>query len=92
MIYNETDNKVFTQSETFLDLENKYDIKSSNILFDRNLNIISSNEITEINDKIANKFIFEKGLIFDTIREIISSEKILIKDQNLNNILLKIQN
>ena len=84
MIYNESDNKVFTQSETFLDLENKYDIKSSNILFDRNLNIISSSEITEINDKVANKFIFEKGLIFDTIREIISSEKIFIKDQNLN--------
>ena len=84
MIYNETDNKVFTQSETFLDLENKYDIKSSNILFDRNLNIISSNEITEINDKISNKFIFEKGLVFDTFREIISSEKIFIKDQNLN--------
>ena len=59
MIYNESNNKVFTQNETFLDLENKYDIKSSNILFDRNLNIISSNEITEINDKISNKFIFE---------------------------------
>ena len=27
MIYNESDNKVFTQNETFLDLENKYDIK-----------------------------------------------------------------
>ena len=81
MIYNESDNKDFTQSETFLDLENKYDIKSSNISFDRNLNIISSNEITEINDKISIKFIFEKGLIFDTIREIISSEKIFIKDQ-----------
>ena len=27
MIYNEIDNKVFTQSETFLGLENKYDIK-----------------------------------------------------------------
>ncbi len=85
MIYNESNNKVFTQNETFLDLENKYDIKSSNISFDRNLNIISSNEITEINDKIDNKFIFERGLIFDTIGEIISSEKIFIKDQNLNN-------
>ncbi len=84
MIYNESDNKVFTQNETFLDLENKYDIKSSNVLFDRNLNVISSNEITEINDKIANKFIFKKGLIFDTVREIISSEKLLIEDQNLN--------
>ena len=42
MIYNEFDNKVFSQSETFLELENKYDIKSSNISFDRNLNIISS--------------------------------------------------
>ena len=84
MIYNELDNKVFSQSETFLELENKYEIKSSNILFDRNLNIISSSEITEINDNTANKFVFEKGLIFNTIKEIISSEKILIKDQNLN--------
>ena len=74
----------FSQSETFLELENKYEIKSSNILFDRNLNIISSSEITEINDNTANKFVFEKGLIFNTIKEIISSEKILIKDQNLN--------
>ena len=54
-------------------------LNSSNILFDRNLNIISSNEITEINDKIENKFIFEKGLIFDTIKEIISSKKLFIK-------------
>ena len=77
MIYNESDNKVFSQSETFLDLENKYDIESSNISFDRNLNIISSNEITEINDKIANKFIFEKGFIFDTFNKIISSKKYL---------------
>ncbi len=84
MIYNEFDNKVFSQSETFLDLENKYDIKSSNISFDRNLNIISSDQITEINDQKSNKFLFNKGLIFDTIKEIISSEKILIKDQNQN--------
>ena len=84
MIYNEFDNKVFSQSETFLDLENKYDIKSSNISFDRNLNIISSNQITEINDQKSNKFLFNKGLIFDTIKDIISSEQILIKDQNQN--------
>ena len=81
MIYNEFHNKVFSQSETFLDLENKYDIKSSNISFDRNLNIISSNQITEINDQKSNKFLFNKGLIFDTIKDIISSEQILIKDQ-----------
>ena len=74
----------FSQSKTYLELENKYEIKSSNISFDRNLNIISSSEITEINDNTANKFVFEKGLIFDIIKEIISSEKILIKDKNLN--------
>ena len=42
--------------------------------------------ISLINEFYAegNKFVFENGLIFDTIKEIISSEKILIKDQNLN--------
>ena len=55
MIYNESDNKVFTQSG-ILDLENKYDIKSSNISFDRNLNIISSNEFTEITIKNLKNF------------------------------------
>ena len=46
MIYSELRNNVFSQSKTFLEFESKYDIKSSNILFDRNLNTISSKEVT----------------------------------------------
>ena len=37
-----------------------------NVFYDRNLNKISSNEFTEVNDKNENKFIFNKGFVFDT--------------------------
>ena len=84
MVYYELENKVFSQSKTFLKLENNYEIKSSNILFDRKLKKISSQDYTEVEDKIKNKFIFSQGLVFDTFDHIVSSKKILIKDQNLN--------
>tara|TARA_A100001011_G_scaffold400609_1_gene516782 strand:+ start:582 stop:2972 length:2391 start_codon:yes stop_codon:yes gene_type:complete len=84
MIYDELENKVFSQSKTYLEVENNYEIKSSNVLFDRKLKKISSKDYTEVEDKIKNKFIFNQGLIFDTFDQIVSSKKILIKDQNLN--------
>ncbi len=84
MIYNELENKVFSQSKTYLEVENNYEINSSNVLFDRKLNKINSKDYTVVEDKILNKFIFSEGLVFDTLEEIISSKKILITDRNLN--------
>ncbi|MBD1158050.1 hypothetical protein IDG98_02450 [Pelagibacterales bacterium SAG-MED17] len=89
MIYNELTNKVFSQSKTFLEIEKKYNIKSSNISFDRNLNIISSEDVTEIDDKDNNKLLFNEGLIFNTLNDVVSSKKILIKDQNDNKYFLE---
>ncbi len=84
MVYNELENKVFSHNKTYIELEDKYVIKSSNVLFDRKLKKISSKDFTEAEDKIENKFIFTQGLIFDTFEQIVSSKKVLIKDQNLN--------
>ena len=85
LIYNEIDNIVFSQGETFIDVENEYEIFSSDVLYDRNILKISSKESTEINDSLENKFIFENGLLFNIDEEIISSKKAFVTDNNLNN-------
>ncbi len=85
LIYNEIDNTVFSKSETLIISENTYEINSSDVLLDRNLNKISSNKFTIVNDDKKNRFIFSRGLVFNTINEIISSKKVLVTDKNENN-------
>ena len=84
MIYNEIENTILSKSETFVNLENKYDVVSSDILFNRKMNKIYSNNFTEVNDKSNNKFVFKKGLIFDKSKEIVYSKNVSITDINLN--------
>ena len=85
LIYNDLDNLVFSQGETIINLENKYEIFSSDVFYDRNILEIYSKENTEVNDNIENKFIFEKGMLYSISQEIISSNKAFIIDRDLNN-------
>ena len=48
-------------------------------MYNRNLNKISSNELTTVTDNNRNKFLFEQGLVFKLIDEIISSKKVTEK-------------
>ena len=80
LIYNDLDNLVFSQGETIINLENKYEIFSSDVFYDRNILEIYSKENTEVNDNIENKFIFEKGMLYSISQEIISSNKAFIID------------
>ena len=89
LVYNDLKNTVISKNETFIKLDNKYDIYSSDVLYDRNLNKITSNELTEVNDRVENNFIFNQGLIFDTFEEIVSSNEVKITDQNLNKYFFK---
>ena len=84
MVYDEVKDQIFSHSKTFIELENKYNIESSNILYDRNLKIISSRDLTEVTDRVENRFIFNQGLVYNTLDQIITSKKIYIQDQNLN--------
>ena len=84
MIYNELTNIVLSKSKTLITVENNYEINSSDISYDRNLNKISTQEFTDVNDKAQNEFLFSNGFVFDVLKEIISSKKVIIKDKNLN--------
>ncbi len=84
MIYNELSNIVLSKNKTIINFENTYEINSIDIMFDRNLNKISSNDLTKVNDKLGNYFEFKNGLIFDVLHEKIASKQILITDKNFN--------
>ena len=84
LIYNELDNTILSQSRTLIEVQDLYEINSIDVLFDRNLDRISSNKFSELNDKNENEFIFSKGFLFEIIEEIITSKKVFIKDKNLN--------
>ena len=84
LIYNKIENTIFSQSDTKIDIENKYNILSSNVIYDRNSMKISSKNQTLVDDKNFNSFDFNLGLLFDINKEVISSEKVLVTDKNLN--------
>ena len=84
IIYNENENSVFSKSDTSIKIKDIYNINSSDILFDRNLNKIISNQITNLIDPKNNKFLFNKGLIFELMPEIITSKEAIVTDKNIN--------
>ena len=55
LIYDQLKNTVLSQSKTFIKIENKYDINSNDVLFDRKLNKISSRKFTDVSDQTDNK-------------------------------------
>ncbi len=85
IIYNEVKNTLFSKSQTYIITDNTYKINSSDVLYDRNIDKISSNDLTTIVDGNKNEFVLNKGLSFDLNNEIISSKELLVKDKNLNN-------
>ncbi len=84
IIYKEVDDTIFSKNETYIKSEDKYEINSYDVLFDRSVRKISSNNFTKINDKNKNKFILKKGFLFELISEIISSKEANVIDKNLN--------
>ena len=84
IIYNQIDNSIFSQGKTYIYIEDKYRVNSSNVFYDRNFMKISSNKHTTINDVDLNEFRFQEGFLFNIVKEIISSKKTNIIDFNNN--------
>ena len=74
-IYNKLDNTLFSSGTTFVKIENEYEIYSQDLLYNRDTMKISTVSETSVFDKQDNIFIFEKGFLFDTVKEVISSKK-----------------
>ena len=53
--YNKKLEFIISKDETFVNIDDKYDIKSENFSFLRSKNIIKSNKKTTLKDKISNK-------------------------------------
>ncbi len=82
--YIELENTILTNGNTFINYNNKYEIISKNILYNRNTMKISSKMDTSVFDKKKNIFNFKEGFLFDSVEEIISSNKTNIIDSDYN--------
>ena len=72
--YNEIENIVLTNGNTFINYNNKYEIISKNVLYNRNTMKVSSELDTSVFDR-KKIFLNLRRFLFDSIKEIISSKK-----------------
>ena len=84
VIYNQITDVVQTFGETYINIENNYDVYSSNLFYERKSQKIYSNKETTIKDKKKNIFNLEDKFVFNIDSEIISSDKTNILDNNNN--------
>ena len=88
-IYNEIENTILTKGETFIKVENKYEVFSQDVLYDRNLMEVLSTSDTKVYDDMNNIYNFKDGFLFNTIQEIISSKRTNIIDRDNNSYLFE---
>ena len=84
VIYNQTTDIVQTYGETYIKIENKYEVYSDDLFYDRKSQKIYSNKETTIKDDRKNVFNLENNFVFDIKKEIISSDTTNIIDNNNN--------
>ena len=83
--YNEKTNIVKTFGKTYLNIENKYKVDSKDLIYDRNIMEIVSNENTTIRDDMDNVYNFENGFRLEINKEIVTSKKTNVIDSFNNN-------
>ena len=82
------DEKLFTYQITEINIDNKYLIKSEDIIFDRRAGILSSNKNTSVIDNYKNELISDEFKFF-TKDKLIKAKNVLIKDYLGNNTILE---
>lgn len=82
--YNKDKNLIYSEGNTIIDVENKYNIKSKNIYFNRNSNEIFSDEKTVVEDNKQNIYKLDEKFLFNINKELIRSERSTIIDSEQN--------
>jgi len=85
LIYNKSTNIVNSVGKTYIKIEDKHEVYSDNIYYNRNLMEIYSEKETIIYDDKDNVFNLEDYFKFDIVKEIISSDKTNVIDNENNN-------
>ena len=84
VIYNQTKDILQTFGTTFVNVEEKYDVYSNDLFYNRKLQTIYTDQETIIKDNKKNVFNLEDNFIFELDNEIVSSDKTNIIDNNNN--------
>jgi len=84
VIYNQITDIVQTFGTTFIKIEDKYNVYSKDLFYDRKLQKIYSNKETTIKDDRKNVFNLEDSFIFDINTDIVSSDRTNIIDSDNN--------
>ena len=82
--YNKSENLIFSEGDTTIEVKDIYDIKSKNIYFNRNSNEIFSDEKTIIEDNNQNIYKLDEKFVFNINRELIRAGKSTIIDNEQN--------
>ena len=88
-IFKESENTLLAKGITLIEIQDKYQVFSENVFYDRNSLEISSNLGTSVLDNKNNIFIFEEGFLLETVDEILSSKKTNILDSDRNNYIFE---
>ena len=83
-IYERKTNTIYTKGKTFIKIEDKYEIESEDLTYDRSVSKIITDSYSVIRDDKQNVYNFENGFIYEIEKEIISAKKTNVID-NLNN-------
>ena len=84
IIYDKKKDIVYSYKNTLINIENKYEIMSSDINYNRKTMIMNSKVDTHVRDQMENIYNFEQGFILDNVKEIITARKSKVID-NQNN-------
>ncbi len=84
IIYDKKNETIYSDSNTKAEVDSRFEITSSNLVFLKNENILNSNNKTKIIDKETNTLYNLEIFNFDIFNEILKGEKILVNlDYNL---------
>ncbi len=86
-IYDEINNTILSKGETYIKIEDKYEIYSQDVLYDRKSMKIISELDTKIYDDLNNIYNFKDGFIFNNLQEVITSKTTNIIDKDNNSYL-----